>query len=176
MDHHPIQPTNIEHRFGDDEIIVSKTDPRGWITYANDIFCKISGFREDEMIGKPHSLIRHPDMPRTVFKLLWETLKSKREIFAYVKNIAKDGGYYWVFAHVTPTLDQNGEIIGYHSNRRVPSKKAVAQISKIYEALLAEEKRHGDPKAGLAAGEALLVKTLADAGVTYDEFVWSLQE
>jgi len=176
MDNRSIQPTDVEHRFGDDEIIVSKTDPRGWITYANDVFCKISGFREDEMVGKPHSLIRHPDMPRVVFKLLWETLKSKREIFAYVKNIAKDGGYYWVFAHVTPTLGPTGEIIAYHSNRRVPSRSAIAKISAIYATLLAEEKRHSDPKAGLAASEALLNKTLADAGVTYDQFVWSLQE
>jgi PAS domain S-box-containing protein len=95
------------------------------ITYANETFLKIAGYTEDEILGQPHNIIRHPDMPRCVFKLLWDTLEMKHEIFAYVKNMAKNGDFYWVFAHVTPTFNEHGTVIGYHSNRRVPERNQV---------------------------------------------------
>src|SRR5579871_2355063 len=107
-------PTNHEVTFGDDEIIVSKTDIKGHIQYANEVFLRISGYSENEVLGEPHNVIRHPDMPRCIFKLLWDTISSGHEIFAYVKNLCKDGSYYWVLAHVTPTFNNYGEIIGYH--------------------------------------------------------------
>src|SRR5579871_768605 len=141
--------TGLERRFPDDEIIVSKTDPRGRLTYVNDVFLQVSGFTEDELIGQPHSIIRHPEMPRCIFKLLWDTIASGQELFAYVNNQAKNGDNYWVFAHVTPTVDRAGTIVGYHSNRRSPKAKAIEQIKPLYTALLAEEQRHADRKAGM---------------------------
>ena len=114
------QPTGNERTFGRDEVIVSKTDAKGVITYANRTFMKVAGFEEDELLGAPHSIIRHPDMPRCVFKLLWDTLAAGREIFAYVVNMAKNGDHYWVFAHVTPSIGLSGDLLGYHSNPSRP--------------------------------------------------------
>ena len=111
-------PTGVARPFEEEEIIVSKTDLKGRITYANDVFVRISQYPLRELMGAPHSLIRHPNMPRCVFKLLWDTIEAKKEIFAYVLNLAKSGDHYWVFAHVTPSFDGNNNIIGYHSSRR----------------------------------------------------------
>lgn len=168
-----VTPTGRERTFGVDEIIVSKTDLTGHITYANDVFLRVAALEEHEAIGQPHSIIRHPDMPKAVFGLLWDEIQAGREIFAYVINLASDGAHYWVFAHVTPTF-VNGEIVGYHSNRRVPDPDAVRQVSDIYAQLLEAERPHGRPSEAIAASSALLGQVLADAGVTYDEFVWSL--
>src|ERR1019366_945835 len=130
---HTVTPTDAEVLFDKDDIIVSKTDLKGRITYANQTFCQIAGCSEAELMGQPHSIIRHPDMPRAVFKLLWDTLLEGREVFAYVKNMAKSGNYYWVFAHVTPSFDQNKRIIGFHSSRRVPDPETIkTAITPIY--------------------------------------------
>ncbi len=103
-----VRPSGIERTFGDHEMIVTKTDPRGVITYANDVFLRVSAIPEHEAVGHPHNVIRHPDMPRAVFKLLWDTLEEQKEIFAYVVNLAADGAHYWVLAHVTPSYDAGG--------------------------------------------------------------------
>lgn len=166
--------TGIERFFPEDEIIVTKTDPRGIITYLNDVFTLVSGFTEAEALGKPHSIIRHPRMPRCVFKLLWDTLESGNEIFAYVNNRAKNGDNYWVFAHVTPTFDSSGKIISYHSSRRSPRKDAVNKINPIYELLYNEEQKHADRKVGMQASFDFLVNFLTKQGVAYDELVLSL--
>ena len=113
-----VRPTGVERKLGDDELIVTKTDPRGVLTYANDIFLRLSALHEDETIGRPHNIIRHPDMPRAIFKLLWEALGRRQEVFAYVVNLATDGAHYWVLAHVTPSTDAQGRLVGYHSSRR----------------------------------------------------------
>lgn len=167
-------PTQTERTFDKDEIIVSKTDTKGRILYANDVFCRVGQYEEHELIGQPHSILRHPDMPRCVFQLLWDVISSGREIFAYVKNLAKSGDYYWVLAHVTPSYDKAGKIDGYHSNRRSPDREAIQKIEPVYRLLLEEERRHADRKEGQAAGVALLKKLLAERGQTYDEFVFSL--
>lgn len=169
-----IRPTGVERTFGRDEIIVTKTDLQGRITYANDVFLRVSAYPEHEMLGQPHSMIRHPDMPRAVFKLLWDTLKDGRELFAYVVNLAGDGAHYWVLAHVTPSVDAHGKTIGYHSNRRVPSKRALDQVQPLYRRILQEEHRHSRPADAVAAGTDVLHAALADAGQTYDEFIWTL--
>ncbi len=167
--------TGVERTFGDEEIIVTKTDTKGRITYANDVFLRIAGYTEAEVLGRAHNIIRHPAMPKAVFKLLWDTLESGREIFAYVVNRAKNGDHYWVFAHVTPTFDANGTIIGYHSNRRTPDRKAVEAIEPIYKVLLEIEARHGDDwRAGMNAAVAHLVTTLDSVGKPYDEFIFSI--
>lgn len=169
-----IRPTGTERTFGEDELIVTKTDPRGIITYANDVFLRVSALAEDEAIGRPHSVIRHPDMPRVVFKLLWDTLAERREIFAYVLNLAADGAHYWVLAHVTPSYDAGCRVIGFHSNRRRPEPAAVSAAARLYAELRAEERRHKGSAPGLDASWALLQQTLADRGLTYDQFVWEL--
>lgn len=169
-----VTPTGIERFFGHDEIIVSKTDPRGVITYANDVFVRVSAYSEAELIGAPHSIVRHPDMPRCAFKLLWDTISNGREVFAYVLNLARDGAHYWVLAHVTPTRDADGAVVGYHSNRRRPSRDAVAKVEPLYRELLAVERRHTSRTAAAAAGAAALAETLRGLRVSYDEFVWTL--
>ena len=167
-------PTGVERFFGEDQIIVSKTDLKGVITYANEVFVGISGYTEEELLGQPHNLIRHPDMPRTVFHLLWETVEAGREIFAYVKNMCRNGDHYWVLAHVTPTFDGAGRITGYHSNRRVPERAAVEQCEGLYRLLLAEEQRHSNPVEGMKAARRLLEAALAETGKPYEEFVFAL--
>ena len=169
-----IRPTGLERKFDDGEIIVSKTDPKGRITYVNDVFLRVSAYGEGELIGRPHSVIRHPDMPRSVFRLLWDTLGSGRELFAYIVNLAGDGAHYWVLAHVTPTFGPGGEIVGFHSNRRTAAPRALAAVRPVYEDLLREERRHAGGQEAVAAGTAMLQDRLQSFGVSYDEWVWSL--
>jgi len=170
-----IRPTGVETIIADNEIIVSKTDTRGIIQYANDVFMRVAKYDESDVLGQPHNMIRHPDMPRTIFKLLWDTIGSGQEIFAYVKNMTADGGHYWVLAHVTPsTVD--GRIVGYHSNRRSPNRTALAKVQPLYEAILNEERRHSRPQDAITAGTQVLLSAIADSGFpTYDEWVWSLE-
>jgi PAS domain S-box-containing protein len=168
-----VQLTGIERTFDQDQIIVSKTDLTGHLTYANELFLGIARYAEDEVLGQPHSLVRHPDMPRAIFDLLWETLKAGREIFAFVINRGKDGSHYWVLAHVTPTL-VDGTCIGYHSNRRVPPPRALRTITAVYQTLLQEEARHSDKRSAVQAGKRKLQSILDQAGQTYDEYIWSL--
>lgn len=177
-----ISVTGKEVTFSEDEIIVSKTDLKGKITYANDIFLQVSGYEEHELIGKPHNLIRHPDMPAVVFKFLWDRLQSNKEVFAYVVNRAKNGDHYWVLAHVTPWLDGNGNITGYHSSRRVPRSAIVKDIFiPLYKKLLDEERRHSSPKEGMVASGKMLFDAVHSLGYgDYEEFIhhtiWSAEE
>ena len=164
--------TGVERFFGDDDIIVSKTDLKGHMTYTNKVFLDIAGYTEQECLGQQHSMIRHPEMPRCIFKLLWDTIQSGSEIFAYVINRCKNGDHYWVYAHVTPSTDASGNIIGYHSNRRVPDRKIVDDaIIPLYRDLKAEEERHGNRKEGLSGSSAMVSDYLAQHGVAYDEFI-----
>jgi len=170
-----VQPTSEEITFLPEEIIVSKTDLKGRITYANATFSKICGYSRAELMNAPHSIIRHPDMPRCVFKLLWDQLGEEREIFAYVKNMARNGAFYWVFAHVTPSFDNDGTVIGYHSSRRVPDRRVVKDvIEPLYSALLQTEAAHSSPKDGLAASFAQLMTIVKSKAVSYDELIFSL--
>jgi PAS domain S-box-containing protein len=170
-----VKPTNVERKFEAGEIIVSKTDLKGHLTYVNHTFMAISDFDEPELLGQPHSMIRHPDMPRCIFKLLWETIQNRKEIFAYVKNMTKTGDYYWVLAHVTPSLGASGEILGYHSNRRVPARRALdGIIIPLYSELSSIESREPDRKKGLDRSYERLQSLLKEKGVAYDQFVFSL--
>ncbi|MDD2780022.1 PAS domain-containing protein [Sulfuricurvum sp.] len=160
---------NQELTFGNEEFIVSKTDLQGKITYGNALFIKMSGYSELELLNKPHNILRHEDMPAVVFKLLWSNIKAGKEIFAYVKNKTKNGDYYWVFAHVTPSFDANRSISNYHSVRRKPTDKALNTIKSLYSTLLQKE-RNG----GINASEAMLNELLKEKGLSYDEFILSL--
>lgn len=170
---HPV-PTGREVFFDESELIVSKTDLKGAITYANNVFIKVSGYSEEELLNQPHSILRHPDMPRCAFKLLWQEIEAKREIFAYVVNLAKNGDHYWVFAHVTPTIKDGETVIGYHSSRRVPSRTAVEKVIPLYKQLLDIERSFSNQKEGMNASFAALVKILEEAKVSYEEFIFSL--
>ena len=168
------QPTQNEKVLAEDDFIVSKTDLKGLITYGNRIFIEISGYSERELLGAPHSILRHPDMPRAVFKLLWDTIQSNREICAYVKNLANDGSFYWVFANITPSCDSHGNLIGYYSVRRKPRPEAVQVFSGLYRTMLEAERRAGDGQAGMKASAAILHQILEQKGVSYEEFVFGL--
>lgn len=168
------QPTGHEVSFKEHEIIVSKTDLHGRITYANDVFMRVSGYSEAELLGAPHSLVRHPAMPRSVFQLLWDTIQARQEVFAYVLNLAKSGDEYWVLAHVTPSFDPAGAHVGYHSNRRVPHADAVARVRPVYASLLAAENTKTDRRASVEAGTAALTAALSGLGMSYSQFVFSL--
>jgi PAS domain S-box-containing protein len=169
-----VRPTGVERTFADDEIIVSKTDPRGVITYANDVFLRVSAMSEGDVLGKPHNVIRHPDMPKAVFQLLWDTLRGGHELFAYIVNLAADGAHYWVLAHVTPTHDAAGRVVGYHSSRRTPDRRAVAQVQPIYRELLAVERRAATTKQAVEASSAALQQLVRSRASSYEELVWSL--
>lgn len=168
------QPSGREVHFADDEIIVTKTDARGRITYANAVFERVSGYAEHDALGEPHNLVRHPDMPMCVFRLLWETIEAGKEIFAYVINQAKNGDHYWVLAHVTPTRDADGRIVGYHSSRRTATPEAVKAIAGLYGELRRVEKQYENASQATEAGLTHLREALAKTGKSYGEFVLSL--
>ena len=167
--------TGVERTFDDDEIIVSKTDLKGHLTYCNNVFLRLADMTEEEALGKPHNVIRNPTMPRAVFKLLWDTIQDGKEIFAYVVNRSKNGDHYWVLAHVTPSFDRSGNVVGYHSNRRVPDRHILESvIMPLYKDLLDEEKRHSNAKDGMNASFEMLINILKEKGVGYDEFILTL--
>lgn len=168
-----IVPTQRERVMREDDFIVSKTDPRGIITYGNPIFIEFSGYTEEELLGAQHNIIRHPDMPRAAFKLVWDTIQSGKEVFAYVKNMSKDGGYYWVFTHVTPDFGPNNSIVGYTSVRRCPQRAAIDKIAPVYQQMVQAEKTAGARDA-IAAGTQVLVDLLKKTGMSYEELVFSL--
>ncbi|WP_458700721.1 PAS domain-containing protein [Sulfurospirillum sp. 1307] len=163
-------PNNKEYTVKSDAFLVSKTDLKGHITYCNPPFMEIAGYKEKELLGKPHNIVRHPDMPRIIFKFLWDYIKSQKEIFAYVKNMSADGGYYWVYANVTASLDSRGNSIGYYSVRRKPNPKALEVIIPLYEKLLSLEK-----SGGMEASEKYMNELLKEKGVSYDQFSNDLQ-
>ena len=155
------------------DFIVSKTDTRGIITYGNPIFIEFSGYTEQELLGSQHNIIRHPDMPRSAFKLAWETIEAGKEFFGYIKNMSKDGGFYWVFTHITPDFGPGGKIVGYYSVRRCPTRSAIEAIEPVYRQMLAAEKAAGAREA-IAAGTRVLTDLLASSGMTYEQLVFSL--
>jgi len=169
-----VVPTNHERQMREDEFIVSKTDLTGRIVYGNEIFIEFSGYSEQELLGSQQNIIRHPDMPRMVFKLLWDHLTANKEIFAFVKNMSKDGGFYWVFAQINLMRGNDGKKCGYTSVRRMPNPKAIPIVSDLYRTMLDAEKNAGS-KDAMAVSELVLNNTLKQKGVTYQEFVCGLQ-
>lgn len=163
-------PTTHEKVMKQDDFIISKTDTKGKITYCNEIFMDMAMMSETELLGKPHSIVRHPDMPKVVFKLLWEKVTSGNEIFAYVKNLSKDGSFYWVFANVTASYDDSHKIIGYYSVRIKPNEKALQVIKPLYQKLLSLES-----SGGIKSSQDYLNDLLHEKGVSYDEFIITIQ-
>ena len=156
------KPTPIDEEIVLDpkRYIVSETDEKGKITFANDYFQEVSGYTEEELIGKPHNIVRHPDMPKVVFKLLWETIGSGKNINAVVKNLAKDGRYYWIFTEFEIRKDTDtGKIIGYHASRKKISRHVIEIIVELYAKLLEVEKSDG-----VEASEKYLIEFLKEKG------------
>ena len=124
--------TNIETSLPDNQFIYSRTDLKGVITEANEAFCNVSGYTREEMLGQPHNMVRHPDMPEAAFKDMWSDLKTGRPWRGIVKNRRKDGGFYWVVANVSP-VRENGQIVGYQSVRSRPSREEIEAATAAYE-------------------------------------------
>jgi len=169
-----ITPTSVERVMREEDFIVSKTDLAGRITYGNRIFQEFAGYSEEELLGSQHNIVRHPDMPRAAFQLAWSTIQAEQEFFAFVKNMAKDGSFYWVFTHITPSYDRNGKVIGYLSVRRKPNQAAVELISGVYQQMCDIEKRVG-PKDGIAASTQFLLDIIEEKGTTYEQLILALQ-
>jgi PAS domain S-box-containing protein len=155
------------------DFIASKTSAKGIITYGNPIFIEFSGYTEAELLGAQHNIVRHPDMPRAAFKLAWDTIQSGKEFFGYVKNMAKDGSYYWVFTHISPDFDQRRNIVGYTSVRRCPKREAISKVEPLYRQMLQAEQSAGARDA-IAAGTKVLLDLLNQTGMSYEELVFSL--
>ena len=161
--------------FSENDIIVSKTDLTGKLTYGNRTFFRLAGLSEKECIGQQHNIIRHPEMPRCVFDLLWKTVQKGQEIFAYVNNRSANGDNYWVLAHVTPSFDSKGEITGYHSNRRCPNRDVLNQhIIPFYQELLKIEQSTSSPKEGLRLSNEKIQDVLAENKMSFNEWIFSL--
>ena len=163
-------PNSHEKVMRDEDFIISKTDKTGKIIYCNEIFMEMASLNEEQLLGKPHSIVRHPDMPKIVFKLLWEYVQGGKEIFAYVKNLSADGSFYWVYANVTPSYDASGNIIGYYSVRIKPNPSALEVIRPLYAKLLSLEN-----SGGIDAAKQHLDALLNEKGVSYDEFIITIQ-
>lgn len=169
-----IIPTSEEIRMGDNDLIVSKTDIKGRITYCNRQFIKISGYHESELLGQPHNIIRHPDMPKAVYRLLWNTIENKEEFFGVVKNLCKNGAYYWTFANITPSFDAHEKVIGYYSARRQPKLGLIKQIEPLYAQMIAEEKKHGNHlEQAITASMQLLNNKCDQLGLSYNEAIYT---
>ena len=166
-------PTQREKPMREGDYIVSTTDLDGRITSANPVLLEFSGYSEAELIGVQHNILRHPDMPRAVFRLAWDTIRHGEDFHGYIKNLAKDGGHYWVFAHIRPEYDANGEPTGYRSVRRCPRRDAVNKAAALYANMLAAEHAAG-PRDAIDAGMAVLRAALAESGLGYEEFVAAL--
>lgn len=134
-----VYTTDNHFLFPDGKLIVSRTDLKGVITHANRAFVEISGYKEEELIGTLHSILRHPDIPRAAFQDLWQTVQAGKKWHGYVKNLRKDGGYYWVYATVIPNI-REGKIVSYTSVRRKISQKKIDYYTEAYAKMLAEEK------------------------------------
>jgi len=168
------QPNGREVSLNDGEFIVSKTDPQSRITYANRSFMRITGYSESEVLGRPQSIVRHPEMPRGVFRLLWNTIRKGDEFFGYINNLAEDGSNYWVWANITPDRDEQGRIIGYFSARRKPDPAAIAKVKPIYAEMLAAEARASNVEEACKASLAVLDHYIHQEHADYEAFVLSL--
>jgi len=168
-----IQASAVERLMRENDFIVSKTDAKGIITYGNPIFIEFSGYCEEELLGSQHNIVRHPDMPRAAFKLAWDIIQSCKEFFGYVKNMAKDGSFYWVFTHITPDFDPQRHIVGYTSVRRCPKREAISKVEPLYRQMLQAENSAGSRDA-IAAGTGVLLALLNQTGMSYEELVFSL--
>lgn len=166
------KPKNEEIKLDPKKIIVSKTDASGIITYANDYFVEVCQYSQEELLGTPHNIVRHPDMPKIAFKLMWDTINQGKNFRAVVKNLAKDGRYYWVITDFEPNYDAGTGKIVEHTAYRMPApRKAVEAMGPIYAKLLEIEETKG-----MDGSLEYLKGFLAANNTTYDDFIQKLYE
>ena len=168
-----IIPTGVDRPLREGDYIISTTDMSGRITAANAVLVDYSGYTEEELLGNQHNIVRHPDMPRSVFWLAWETIRGGEDFHGYIKNLSRDGRHYWVHAHIAPLHDEQGEPSGYRSVRRKPKQVAVDAIDALYARMREAEEAAG-PRDAIEAGLAVLRAELASRKASYEELVASL--
>ncbi len=160
-------PSDREVDWNKSKVLLSKTDTKGTILYANEDFIDVSGYDEFELIGQPHNIIRHPEMPKVIFKFLWDSIKSGKNIHAIIKNMSKTGRYYWVITDFKIISDGDGVIAGYFGTRKsVPEDIVVKFIEPLYKKLL-----HIEEVSGLSASEEYLIGFLEERNKTYMEYI-----
>ncbi|MGD9969793.1 MAG: PAS domain-containing protein [Sulfuricurvum sp.] len=163
-------PLDIEVKVDSKREILSETDAKGVITQANDYFIELSAYTKEELLGAPHNIVRHPDMPKTVFKILWDNLKAGNKYKAIVKNRRKDGKYYWVYSEYEPIFEKNRVIRGYRSRRWPVPKKTVEDVEMIYKKILELEETKSQQEAEMF----LELKLHNDGYHNYAEFIEDL--
>ncbi len=165
-------PIDEEIELKNNVYIESDTDPKGIITYANDYFAEISGYTPEELVGQPHNIVRHPDMPKVLFRILWDRLKAGKNFIAAVKNLAKDGRYYWVFTDFETVRDAEGNISGYKAIRKKISHHVTDVLDPIYKKMVELEQ-----EGGMEASEKYLTNLLAEHGddITVDNLLENIQ-
>jgi len=134
-----VTPINEEYLF-DGNVIISQTDLNGNIIFANRKFCEVSGYKVEELVGQSHNLIRHPDMPKAVFEKLWTAIESGQAWNGLIKNLRKDGLYYWVDTEILPTRDEHNEITGYIAARKQASRKDITENDELFKKMLEAQK------------------------------------
>jgi PAS domain S-box-containing protein len=165
-----IVPTDVEHLLRPDEYIISTANTRGRITSVNEVLVRCSGYSREELINAQHNITRHPDVPRALIWLMWESLREGEDFYGYFKNLRKDGGFYWVFAHARPEYDSEGNVCAYRSVRHAARNSAVSTIVDLYQQMLAAQ--HAvSAKFAIPAGLAVLRRYLSERGQSYEQFV-----
>ena len=160
-------PIDKEVNWNKSQVVISETDVYGRITNVNDVFCNVCGYSPEEMIGQPHSIIRHPDMPKLVFKLLWDNLKVGNNFIGVIKNLAKSGEYYWVITDFEMRRDATGNITHYIARRKsVPKAVIENYVAPLYETLLKLEK-----VGGMELSSRFFKNYLAKQGKDYIDFI-----
>jgi aerotaxis receptor len=165
-------PVAKEKKMQLEDLIVSKTDTKGRITYCNDTFMEFAGYWEEDLLGQSHNIIRHPDMPRAVFRLLWQTLQEEKEFFGFIKNKRKNGDFYWTFANVTASFNSDSRVIGYFSLRRYPVPEAIAFFDSLYQRMCEVESQHSSSQQAMDASSQILQQGVAEKG-GYNELICS---
>lgn len=172
IDHIKPHPIDREIELDPKKSLTSKTDATGIIEYSNDYFVQINGYKESELVGRAQNIIRHPDMPKIIFKRMWNRLENRQNISALVKNLAKDGSYYWVLTDFEIKVDkETDEINSYISHRRAAPRSAIAQIEKLYKKLVEIEKQRG-----IEGSEKYLIGFLEERGQSYDAYIDEITE
>lgn len=166
------QPLDVEMNWDKDQVIISKTDLEGTILYVNAAFEAVSEYPKAKLVGESHNIIRHPDMPKVVFKKLWEALKKGENYHAIVKNLTKSGRYYWVITDFEIEKDEDGNIVGYTGRKKSISKSIIEKIQPLYKMLLDIEKKRGYEASELYFNAYLKEEVEKE----YDDFVLDLFE
>jgi len=166
-----VTPNNNKYVLDANELLTSKTDTQGRIIYSSPNFIKASKYQEEELFNQPHNIIRHPDMPKTIFALLWENIKQHNEFFGYIKNLCKDGSFYWVYANITSSFSPDETHLGYYSVRRAPDKEKLSRIKTLYSEMLRVEQQAPNDELAIQAGRQVLNQELNNKKQEYHEFI-----